>query len=66
MSAVVEFFSTQALAPDEELLGLMAQVGTQMGRVAERQGAQQELARARDDAVQASRSKSDFLAVMSP
>jgi anti-sigma regulatory factor (Ser/Thr protein kinase) len=40
-------------------------VGTQLGPVAERQRAQLDLARARDQALEASRAKSDFLAVMS-
>jgi two-component system NtrC family sensor kinase len=34
--AVLEFFSTEASAPDEALLDVMAHVGTQLGRVVER------------------------------
>ena len=65
VSAVLEFFSTRVMAPDEDMLEIMAQVGTQLGRVAERQRARDELANARDEAREASRSKSNFLAVMS-
>jgi PAS domain S-box-containing protein len=35
--AVLEFFSTEALEPDETMLEIMASVGTQLGRVVERQ-----------------------------
>jgi two-component system CheB/CheR fusion protein len=34
--AVLEFFSSRTSAPDVELLGVIAQVGTQLGRVIER------------------------------
>jgi PAS domain S-box-containing protein len=34
--AVLEFFSSQALAPDDGLLDVLGQVGTQLGRVVER------------------------------
>lgn len=34
--AVLEFFSSQALAPEKELLEVLGQVGTQLGRVVER------------------------------
>jgi sigma-B regulation protein RsbU (phosphoserine phosphatase) len=34
--AVLEFFATDAVAPDEPLLEVMGQVGTQLGRVIER------------------------------
>ncbi|MEK9628700.1 MAG: GAF domain-containing sensor histidine kinase [Nitrospinota bacterium] len=37
---VMEFFSTKAVEPDEEMLAIMAQVGTQLGRVLERKRAQ--------------------------
>jgi predicted signal transduction protein with EAL and GGDEF domain len=36
VAAVLEFFSEQELDPDETLLKLMSQVGTQLGRVVER------------------------------
>lgn len=41
--AVLEFFSVELQAPDESMLRLMAQIGTQLGRVIERQRAQERL-----------------------
>ena len=43
--AVLEFFSPQALEPDEALLELMGHLGLQLGRVVERKWGEQELAR---------------------
>jgi len=37
--AVMEFFSTQAIEPDEVLLDVVANIGTQLGRVIERERA---------------------------
>jgi signal transduction histidine kinase len=69
--AVLEFFSSVAREPNETLLELMSQIGLQLGRVIERQRAQDrlrewtiELTNARDDAKAADRAKSDFLATM--
>jgi PAS domain S-box-containing protein len=45
---VLEFFSPEAASPDEPLLEVMAHVGTQLGRVAERRRAELELAHERD------------------
>ena len=42
--AVLEFFSPEAVEPDEELLNLLDNVGGQVGRVIERKRADQELA----------------------
>ena len=39
---VMEFFSTQAVEPDGKMLEIMAQVGTQLGRVLERKRAEEE------------------------
>jgi signal transduction histidine kinase len=36
VAAVLEFFSTEALEPDRDLLDVLADVGTQLGRVIER------------------------------
>ena len=36
VAAVLEFFSTEPLAPDEDLLEVMGAVGTQLGRAVER------------------------------
>ncbi|MFC5512024.1 putative bifunctional diguanylate cyclase/phosphodiesterase [Massilia jejuensis] len=41
--AVLEFFSRERQTPDESMLHLMAQVGTQLGRVIERRRAQDRL-----------------------
>jgi predicted signal transduction protein with EAL and GGDEF domain len=41
--AVLEFFSIEMQAPDASMLRLMAQVGTQLGRVIERRRAQERL-----------------------
>jgi signal transduction histidine kinase len=70
--AVLEFFDTQVREPGEGALHMLAQAGTQLGRVIERQQAQQalqaraaDLAKARDQAEAADRAKSAFLAAMS-
>jgi len=41
--AVLEFFSEKAKEPDEALLEVMAQIGTQLGRVVERKRAEKDL-----------------------
>jgi predicted signal transduction protein with EAL and GGDEF domain len=41
--AVLEFFSLELQTPDDSMLRLMAQIGTQLGRVIERQRAQERL-----------------------
>jgi signal transduction histidine kinase/NO-binding membrane sensor protein with MHYT domain/DNA-binding response OmpR family regulator/HPt (histidine-containing phosphotransfer) domain-containing protein len=70
--AVLEFFASEVRNPNEPLLDLMSQMGLQLGRVIERQRAEDalrdwtvELTRARDDAKAADMAKSDFLANMS-
>src|SRR6202022_1691966 len=70
--AVLEFFAEQAIEPDEGLLRVMANLGTQLGRVIERGRSERELANAveqarklADLAEQGSRAKSEFLATMS-
>jgi signal transduction histidine kinase len=70
--AVLEFFAQEPRSPDRSILDLMAQVGTQLGRVIERQRAEEslraqtaQLAKARDEAKDADRAKSSFLANMS-
>jgi len=69
---VLEFFDTETRDPSESLLEMLGQAGTQLGRVIERQLAQEtlqaravELARARDAAEAADLAKSAFLAAMS-
>ncbi|MEJ2120522.1 MAG: PAS-domain containing protein [Alphaproteobacteria bacterium] len=63
--AVLEFFSPDAHAPDEAPLSIMRNVGTQLGRVVERETATADLRRATQKAELANRSKSEFLANMS-
>ena len=63
--AVLEFFSDKPAEPDEAVLELMAQVGTQLGRVMERRHAEEQLRGAKEDAEAATISKSQFLANMS-
>jgi PAS domain S-box-containing protein len=46
--AVLEFFSTEVEEPDENLLDVMAHVGTQLGRVIERKRAEEHLRRSED------------------
>jgi len=43
VAAVLEFFSEKAANPDQDALDIMAQVGTQLGRVIERQRAETSL-----------------------
>lgn len=43
VTAVLEFFADRVLEPDETLLRLMAKIGTQLGRVAERNRAEDRL-----------------------
>ncbi len=65
VTCILEFFSPAPIAPDAQLLETIGQVATQLSRVAERQRANNELAMARDAAMESSRLKSDFLATMS-
>jgi|GEM_PF-2378014 len=62
---VLEFFSPEAADPDEALLQLMANVGTQLGRMDDRVRAERALRDAKDSAESASAAKSAFLATMS-
>lgn len=45
---VMEFFSPKAAEPDPQMLDIMAQIGTQLGRVLERKQAQDESERSQD------------------
>ncbi|MCH7567362.1 MAG: GAF domain-containing protein, partial [Nitrospirae bacterium] len=47
--AVLEFFSREAVEPDEALLEVMAHIGTQLGRVIERKRAEEEIRRLNED-----------------
>jgi PAS domain S-box-containing protein len=63
--AVLEFFSTAEISPDNDLLRIMRNVGAQTGRLLERRRIQQELEIAREAADAANKAKSAFLANMS-
>lgn len=45
---VMEFFSPKAVEPDPQMLAIMAQIGTQLGRVLERKQAQEESEHSQD------------------
>ena len=63
--AVVTITSDPPLYRHEMITAMVEQVAVQLGRVAERERAERELATARDAAMEASRQKSEFLATMS-
>lgn len=63
--AVMEFFSTEALEPDPLLFQALNHIGTQIGRVVERDRATRNLRIVGEMAQAANRAKSNFLANMS-
>ncbi len=63
--AVLEFFAEQPREPNEVVLDLMTQIGTQLGRAIERSRSGEQLRRAKEEAEAATRAKSRFLASMS-
>ena len=65
VAAVLEFFSEDAIEPDEAALDAMAHIGKQIGRVIERARAERDLLTAKDAAERADRTKGAFLATMS-
>ena len=69
---MLEFFSSEVREFDDELLGMVAGIGRQMGQVTKRQRAEEERAEllereraARSDAEKANRLKDEFLATVS-
>ncbi|MCK9876531.1 ATP-binding protein [Frankia sp. Ag45/Mut15] len=63
--AVLEFRTTDATAPDETLLALLADVAAQLGQVADRMRSADALRGAASAAQRANAAKSDFLATIS-
>ncbi len=63
--AVVEFFATEQLPPNEQLLALLANIGTQLGILVARKRAKAALYQAKEAAEAAYQTKSDFLATIS-
>jgi len=63
--AVLEFFAETEVNPDERLLEVMANIGKQLGRVVERERAENKLRKAITEAEAANNAKSVFLANMS-
>jgi PAS domain S-box-containing protein len=63
--AILEFFSLQTVQPDDELLTVMARIGSQLEQVIIRQRADEDLRYAKVSAESANRAKSEFLTTMS-
>jgi PAS domain S-box-containing protein len=62
---VLEFFSIETAQPDEELLTIMGQIGSQLGQVIIRERAENDLQSAKASAESANKAKSEFLTTMS-
>jgi len=62
---VIEFMSRELRESDAELVRMMEAHGSQIGQFIEREQAEQDLRRAKEDAEREARSKADFLAIMS-
>jgi signal transduction histidine kinase len=65
VAAVLEFFSDKSVEPYEPLMEVIAQIGTQLGRVIERTWAETQLLGTKEQAEAATEAKSRFLANMS-
>ena len=65
VTGVIEFFSREIRDPDEDLLRMMAALGSQIGQFIARKRTEIELHAAKEVAERAAKSKSEFLAIMS-
>ena len=65
VTAVLEFFTADVVKPDKALLQVLTNIGTQVGRVIERNQAEEELRIAKNQAEAATLAKAAFLATMS-
>jgi signal transduction histidine kinase/CheY-like chemotaxis protein len=65
IAGVAEFFSHDICQPGDDLLGMVATLGVQIGQFIERERDQAALRNAKEAAEGANKAKSDFLAVMS-
>jgi PAS domain S-box-containing protein len=65
VNGVIELFSQHVLEPDNDLLQLVAALGSQIGLFIERRRIEQELQRAKDNAEAANAAKDRFLATLS-
>ncbi|NQV83097.1 MAG: PAS domain S-box protein [Rhodospirillales bacterium] len=65
VAAVMEFFSDELQAEDDQMLAIMSQIGAQIGQVIERNRALEQLADAMEKTELANRAKTEFLANMS-
>ncbi|MEQ8196179.1 MAG: PAS domain S-box protein [Rhodospirillales bacterium] len=63
--AVMEFFTDEAVRPNTLLIGILSDIGAQIGRVFERDHAEKRLRAAKEEADRANQAKSDFLSSMS-
>ncbi len=63
--AVMEFFTSEEMPPDAEMLALLGSVGEQLGQVIQRRRREEQLRKAKDAAEAANRAKSEFLANVS-
>ncbi|GJL65148.1 MAG: hypothetical protein NPIRA05_01190 [Nitrospirales bacterium] len=62
---IMEFFCLDIRESDEEILEMLRSIGGQIGQFLERKSAEKHLVQARDEALDAARAKSEFLATMS-